>query len=47
MKGLKLKAEVPCLPAKLTAKGITISPEYKHDLLMFTAKVGHVIVGLI
>jgi voltage-dependent anion channel protein 2 len=38
MKGLKLKADVPCLPAKLTSKGITISPEYKHDLLMLTAK---------
>ena len=36
--GLKLKAEAPCLMEKLM-KGIVLTPEYKHDLFMLTAKV--------
>mmetsp|Transcript_78240 Transcript_78240/g.114581 ORF Transcript_78240/g.114581 Transcript_78240/m.114581 type:complete len:273 (+) Transcript_78240:51-869(+) len=38
MKGLKLKAEMPCLPDKLKKNGVVISPEFKHDSVMFTAK---------
>lgn len=38
MKNLKIKAEAPCLPDKLAKNGLVISPEYKHELVMITAK---------
>jgi hypothetical protein len=38
-KGLKVKLEVPCLPEKMSQDGVVFAPEYKHDMIMFTAKV--------
>ena len=38
VKGLKVKVEAPVMPGQLASSGLTISPEFKHDLVMFTAK---------
>lgn len=35
----RLDNQAPCLPDKLAKNGLVISPEYKHDLVMITAKV--------
>ena len=34
-----MKLEVPCLPEKMSQDGVVFAPEYKHDMIMFTAKV--------